>query len=88
MAARERKEAPWSAPPRHVPHSATLIGVHWHRSSWSTAMNNCLEAASLRSGALAVRDSKNTAGPALLFSPPSWAAFVEAVGNGTFPTRS
>jgi hypothetical protein len=54
--------------------------VHWLRSSYSTGANNCVETARPRSGPepgpLAVRDSKNPAGPVLLFSPESWAAFT------------
>jgi hypothetical protein len=43
-------------------------------------MNNCVETARPESGRLAglvaVRDSKNTAGPALLFTPEAWEGFV------------
>ncbi|MHC3474956.1 DUF397 domain-containing protein [Streptomyces sp. 7R007] len=71
-----------SALPRHVPSSTELRGVRWLRSSYSTGANNCVETASPRSGPWAglhaVRDSKNPAGPALLFSPESWAGFTAA----------
>ncbi|MDQ0989574.1 DUF397 domain-containing protein [Streptomyces sp. V3I7] len=69
-----------SALPRIVPSSTDLYGVRWLRSSYSTGANNCVETARPRSGPpaglLAVRDSKDPAGPALLFSPGSWAAFL------------
>jgi hypothetical protein len=69
-----------SALPRHVPSSSDLHDVRWLRSSYSTGANNCVETACPRSGPgtglLAVRDSKDPAGPALLFSPESWAAFT------------
>ncbi|EFL30604.1 conserved hypothetical protein [Streptomyces viridochromogenes DSM 40736] len=69
--------------PRHVPSSLELHGVRWLRSSYSTGANNCVETARPvtpdRSGLLAVRDSKDPAGPALLFSPESWAEFTAAV---------
>ena len=69
-----------SALPRNVPSSNDLHDVHWLRSSYSTGANNCVETARPRSGPeaglLAVRDSKDPAGPALLFSPESWAAFT------------
>ncbi|MFI2642499.1 DUF397 domain-containing protein [Streptomyces sp. NPDC018610] len=72
-----------SAPPRNVPSSADLNGVRWLRSSHSTGANNCVETARPSSGPgaglLAVRDSKAPAGPALLFSPGSWAEFTAAV---------
>jgi hypothetical protein len=69
-----------SAPPRNVPASTDLHDVRWLRSSYSTGANNCVETARPRSGPsaglLAVRDSKNPAGPALLFTPESWTGFV------------
>ncbi|MFE0509407.1 DUF397 domain-containing protein [Streptomyces sp. NPDC058964] len=69
-----------TALPRHVPSSTDLNGVRWLRSSYSTGANNCVETARPRSGPLtgllAVRDSKDQAGPALLFSPESWAGFL------------
>ncbi|MFD5947796.1 DUF397 domain-containing protein [Streptomyces collinus] len=69
--------------PRHVPSSTELHGVRWLRSSYSTGANNCVETACpdtpLWAGLLAVRDSKTPSGPALLFSPGSWAAFAAGV---------
>lgn len=71
-----------SALPRHVPSSTGLHGVRWLRSSHSTGANNCVEtarpAAGPWAGLIAVRDSKDPAGPALLFSPGSWAVFTAA----------
>ncbi|MGI5371491.1 DUF397 domain-containing protein [Streptomyces iakyrus] len=69
--------------PRHVPSSTELHGVRWLRSSYSTGANNCVETARPDAppwaGLLAVRDSKTPSGPALLFSPGSWAAFAAGV---------
>ncbi|WP_338899537.1 DUF397 domain-containing protein [Streptomyces sp. TG1A-60] len=69
-----------SALPRNVTTSTELHGVRWLRSSRSTGMNNCVETARPGSGRwaglVAVRDSKNTAGPALLFDPEAWEGFV------------
>ncbi|MFB7712816.1 DUF397 domain-containing protein [Streptomyces sp. NPDC056105] len=73
-----------SALPRYVPPAAvpstSLHDAPWRRSSRSTGMNNCVETAPLRrgpsAGLLAVRDSKRTAGPALLFSPSAWEGFL------------
>ncbi|MET9732550.1 DUF397 domain-containing protein [Streptomyces sp. NPDC006458] len=66
-----------TALPRDVPSSTRLNSAQWLRSSYSTGANNCVETARL-SGRLAVRDSKNPGGPALLFSPESWAGFTAA----------
>ena len=68
--------------PRHVPSSTELCEVRWLRSSYSTGANNCVETARPSAGPwaglLAVRDSKDPDGPALLFSPESWAGFTAA----------
>ncbi|MEU6092389.1 DUF397 domain-containing protein [Streptomyces sp. NPDC047085] len=72
-----------TALPRNLPASTDLHDVRWLRSSYSTGANNCVETARPHSGPgvglLAVRDSKAPAGPALLFSPESWADFVTAL---------
>lgn len=70
------------SPSRHVSASTTLVGVAWRRSSHSTAANNCVEAAVLPSGTVAVRDSKDVAGPALVFPPGAWDSFVSALAEG------
>ncbi|MFB7593284.1 DUF397 domain-containing protein [Streptomyces sp. NPDC056160] len=71
-----------SALPRTVPSTTDLHAVRWLRSSYSTGANNCVEtarpAAEPYAGLLAVRDSKDPDGPALLFSPGSWAEFTAA----------
>ncbi|MET9801946.1 DUF397 domain-containing protein [Streptomyces sp. NPDC006368] len=53
--------------------------LRWVRSSRSVGMNNCVEAARLDAGRLAVRDSKNTARPPLRFSATAWSSFVSAL---------
>ncbi|MFZ4295036.1 DUF397 domain-containing protein [Streptomyces sp. XHT-2] len=71
------------APPRTIPSSLVLGEVRWLRSSYSTGANNCVEtarpAAGRSAGLLAVRDSKDPDGPALLFSSDAWTRFVAAV---------
>ena len=52
--------------------------VRWHKSSYSSASGQCVEVASV-AGAVVVRDSKNLAGPELVFTRQAWAAFVEGV---------
>ncbi|GAA2285321.1 hypothetical protein GCM10010145_55370 [Streptomyces ruber] len=72
-----------SSLPRHVTSSTMLRPVRWTRSSRSTGMNNCVETARPHTGPwagqVAVRDSKNTPGPALLFTQESWEQFVTAL---------
>ncbi|MFE2244143.1 MULTISPECIES: DUF397 domain-containing protein [Streptomyces] len=60
--------------------SGLLIrAARWRRSSRSTGMNNCVEAAVLDDGLLAVRDSKRTDGPAVLFTGLAWDGFLASV---------
>lgn len=51
------------------------------KSSYSggNAGQECVEVALNVPGSVAVRDSKDTAGPVLLLAPAAWAAFRSAV---------
>jgi hypothetical protein len=57
---------------------------HWTKSSLSFANSNCVEVADLSAGQIGVRDSKDTAGPVLRFTPDEWHAFLGGVRNGEF----
>jgi len=65
--------------PGYLSSGAALAGVTWRRSSHSTAANNCVETAWWEAGRLAVRDSKDRQGPALLFTAGAWTDFVRAL---------
>ncbi|MZD05297.1 DUF397 domain-containing protein [Streptomyces sp. SID5785] len=56
----------------------------WIKSSYSTGNGACVEVKSPVVHAIAVRDSKVTAGPAIGFTPESWNAFVHEVSAGSF----
>ncbi len=60
-----------------------LSDVKWRKSSRSGAGNNCVEVTDL-GGGRAVRDSKDAAGPALVFGAAQWAAFTAGVRAGEF----
>jgi hypothetical protein len=57
--------------------SAALAVARWRKSSHSGDEGACVEMAVLP-GTVAVRDSKDPSGPALLFPPAAWAAFAGA----------
>jgi hypothetical protein len=53
-----------------------LMSAAWRKSSYSTNGGNCVEVARNLPGVVAVRDSKNPDGPALVFAADDWQAFV------------
>lgn len=60
----------------------------WRKSSYSSGSEgNCLETADV-APEVAVRDSKNKQGPALVFPSSTWAAFVAASVSGEFDSRA
>ena len=65
-----------------------LSAAPWRKSSYSGGDGgDCIEAApGFISGLVPVRDSKDPEGPALVFGVNAFAAFVDAVKAGQFPT--
>ncbi|WP_330253697.1 DUF397 domain-containing protein [Nocardia sp. NBC_00565] len=63
---------------------ADLSGVNWFKSSHSGGQTDCVEVAWLAGGGVGVRDSKNSTGPALVFTPGEWDAFAAGVRVGQF----
>ncbi|WP_454195892.1 DUF397 domain-containing protein [Nocardia sp. Marseille-Q1738] len=64
--------------------SIDLAGAEWFKSSRSQADAECVEVAFLEGGHVGVRDSKNPTGPALIFTPGEWDAFVAGACDGEF----
>ena len=61
-----------------------LSRAQWFKSTRSGPnCDNCVEVAFVEQ-AIAVRDSKNPAGPALIFAAAEWDAFVGAAKGGEF----
>ncbi len=54
---------------------AKLKQAAWRKSTRSGGGNNCVEVAPVE-GFVAVRDSKDPDGPAFVFRPQEWTAFV------------
>ncbi|MBF6296903.1 DUF397 domain-containing protein [Nocardia amamiensis] len=61
-----------------------LAGAEWFKSSRSQGTSECVEVAFLDGGHVGVRDSKNPTGPALVFTPGEWDAFVAGACAGEF----
>jgi len=61
-----------------------LSEAKWFKSSRSTSGSDCVEVAHLADSMVAVRDSKNPTGPALVFTPSEWDAFTAGLQNGEF----
>lgn len=53
-----------------------LSSARWRTSTRSTSTGECVEVADNLPGVVAVRDSKDPAGPVLTFDPETWKAFV------------
>ncbi|GAA2880587.1 DUF397 domain-containing protein [Streptosporangium fragile] len=61
-----------------------LSAAVWRKSRQSAADGNCVEVARLPGRKFAVRDSKDSEGPVLIFGGAGWAAFVAGVRSGEF----
>ena len=62
-----------------------LTGAVWRKSTYSGGQGGeCIEVAD-GFPVVPVRDSKDPDGPALVFSPAAWSAFVADVRAGWFP---
>lgn len=62
-----------------------LAGATWRKSTYSS-INGCVEVAFVEDR-VAVRDSKNRQGPALVFTPVEWRAFIDGIRDGQFDPR-
>jgi hypothetical protein len=65
--------------------ASELTGVTWRKSSRSGPTGgNCVQIAVLAGGDVAMRNSRDPDGPALIFTPAEWEAFRGGVADGEF----
>jgi len=59
--------------------------LNWRKATYSTTNGGgCVEVATNLPGVVAVRDSKDPAGPVLEFTAEEWLAFISGVRAGEF----
>lgn len=73
--------APPSATPSPTALSKTLT---WRKSRASNPRGDCVELARLDGGGVAVRNSRDPHGPALVYTPAEIAAFLAGAKAGEF----
>ena len=63
---------------------ASSLDARWVKSRHSNAEGNCVEVATLFDGGVALRNSRDPDGPALVYTPAEVAAFVAGAKDGEF----
>ena len=61
-----------------------LTMAHWRKSQASNPSGSCVEMAELPGGTVAVRNSRDKSGPALVYPRAELAAFLLGIKNGEF----
>jgi hypothetical protein len=61
-----------------------LDGAVWRKSQRSNSQGACVEIARLDAGTVAMRNSRDPEGPALIYRRESIAALIEGLKNGDF----
>ncbi|AVZ77181.1 DUF397 domain-containing protein [Streptomyces lunaelactis] len=64
--------------------AGALSPVTWTKSSHSNATGNCVEVAALPGDRVAIRNSRDPHGPALIYTREEVAAFVAGARSGDF----
>jgi hypothetical protein len=64
--------------------ASELVGASWRKSSYSNSQGNCVEFAALPEGGVAVRNSRDPQGPALIYTRAEIAALLAGAKDGEF----
>jgi hypothetical protein len=64
--------------------AASELCARWVKSSFSGPQGNCVEVAQMDDGSVAIRNSRQPAGPALVFTAAEWDAFLTGARAGEF----
>lgn len=64
--------------------AAKLTDARWQKADLSNSQGQCVEVASLSDGRIAVRNSRDPKGPALIYTRSEIAAFLDGAKNGEF----
>ncbi|MBQ0986943.1 DUF397 domain-containing protein [Streptomyces sp. F63] len=64
--------------------AARLVGVAWQKSRHSNPSGNCVELARLPGGGIALRNSRDPEGPALVYTLDEIAVFLLGAKDGEF----
>jgi len=59
-----------------------LTRAQWHTSTYSGGNGSCIEVARTLPGAVAVRDSKDQRGPAIVLTSAAWHRFINQIKAG------
>ncbi|MFD7436299.1 DUF397 domain-containing protein [Streptomyces sp. NPDC059861] len=63
---------------------ASALDARWTKSRHSNAEGNCVEVAALIDGGVALRNSRDPDGPALVYTADELAAFLAGAKDGEF----